>query len=110
MNPPLGKKAKLRTYRRVYESRPSLDRLPSLDMVGWDLLSDKKGWPEGREASSSKGRRRAQAKLKTIDFCFHGSGHYKRRRGVRWRKDSTISQLGLLLLHYISPLSGRGRY
>jgi len=34
---------------KAIASLPSLDRLPSLDMVGLDLLSEKRGWPEGRE-------------------------------------------------------------
>ena len=49
-----------------------------------------------------KGQRRAQAKLKNHRLCFHGSGHYKRRRGVRWRKDSTLSQLGLRFIVSLS--------
>lgn len=42
-------------YGFGWDGEPAfLDRLPSLDMVGLDLLSDKRGWPEEKEEKQVK--------------------------------------------------------
>lgn len=43
-------------------------------MVGWDLLSDKKGWPEGREASLIRGvgqKEEKQVKERKVETSLH---------------------------------------